>query len=343
MGDVIERIKIPLFEEQSRNVAEAIKHGQLVTGPHLRALEARLTRLFGKRHVVLTANGFSALFLALKSAAPRRQRVLTSPVSTCFAIVNAIKAAGHDVSYADMDTASAGLPKLDQGDGDAIAVVPDHFGKISPACKRWVSGRGLLIEDAAQSFISRSRIETAADVAVLSFFPTKLVNGIDGGAILTDDAGIYARAKNLCSYADQLSYEEGPPRYNLRMNNVNAAFALGTLAHLRGVTAAMRSSFKALSAVLTKRGIEHLRMSDAEVPSRLIVFAHDARQKGRLTRKLAQAGVPGCSELIHVCPKALIPRFPKARGLVERTFSIPLHPALSVKDLSTIEAAIGRL
>ncbi|MBI4375236.1 MAG: DegT/DnrJ/EryC1/StrS aminotransferase family protein [Elusimicrobia bacterium] len=344
MSDLIARIKIPLFDEQLDNVTEAIRFGHLAIGPHLQLLKRQLSRLFSKQHVVLTANGFSALFVALKSATqhPWKWNVLTSPASTCFAITNAIKAAGHSTCYDDMDMASASLARPTRGGRSRIAVVPDHFGAIAPACVKWKSRDGLLIEDAAQSFISRSHLKTAADIIVLSFFPTKLINGIDGGAILTNDATFYARAKDLCSYSDQRKASDSP-RYNLRMNNISAAFALGTLSHLGEIAQAMNASFHALSEVLFKRGIKHLEMRRNEVPSRLLVFAEDAKQKKRWTHKLLTAGVPGCSELIFVCPQNQIPKYPKARQLVETTFSIPLHPALSHADMAKIKSAIERL
>jgi dTDP-4-amino-4,6-dideoxygalactose transaminase len=345
MNKLVERIRIPLFEAQLGYVNEAIRAGHLARGPHLGILGKRLTRLFGKRHAVLTANGFSALFAALKVARPVPTRVLTAPASTCFAIVNAIKAAGHKPCFADMDPASASLAGFAPDDDNSetlTAIVPDHFGIIAPDCRGPRRRRGLLIEDAAQSFISRSRVPAVSDVLVLSFYPTKLVNGIDGGAVLTDDEDIFRRLSAFVSYADQTKMEPGA-RYNLGMNNVNAAFALGTLAHLDDITAALGALHRRLRSVLEKRGIGFLYPAPEEVPSRLIMVAESKMQRESMMSRMWKAGIQVSQELMPLCEPAVGARFVGMQRLLATTMSLPFHPMMSDAEVTTIESAIRQL
>jgi len=109
MSDFVPRIRIPLFEAQLENVTTAIRDGYLSQGPHLEQLSASLCSMFDMQYAVLTSNGFAALFAILKSYSSGENAVLTAPASTCFAFVNAIKAAGCKPTFVDMDVASASI------------------------------------------------------------------------------------------------------------------------------------------------------------------------------------------------------------------------------------------
>jgi len=340
MSSIIRRVGIPLYEQQMDNVAEAIRNGELVLGRHLELLRERLAQLFGKRYVALTANGFSALFVALKAALAQPRSILTAPASTCHAMTNAIRAAGHQPIFADMEVLAASLPAAGDNAPDTVAIIPDHFGLLAEANRNRAPGSRLLIEDASQSFISCSRERGPADAIVLSFYPTKLVNGIDGGALLTDDADLYERARRLICYSDQHRYESDG-RYNFRMNNVNAALALGTLDHLSEIAARLQSLYAVLSDAFRRKGTRHLMARGQEVASRFIVVAEDEADKEAWLRHFELAGIQAASELEFICPPERVPSFPVAGQLVRTSFSVPFHPLLSDAELERMRAAIG--
>ncbi len=345
MNDVVGRIRIPLFDDQTNNLIEAVRNGYLVRGPHLDQLSEVLGRLIGKKYVLLTANGFSALFAVLKAARISSGRVVTTPASTCFAIVNAIKAAGREPRFVEMDAASASISAIENPpdeDSDCIAIVPDHFGIIAPACRGPRTRPGMLIEDAAQSFLSLIQARTEVDVVVLSLYPTKLLNGIDGGAVLTDDRDIYERVRKVASYAGQREVEASA-RYNLGMNNVNAAFALGTIAHLDHLRSTLLRLHERITHVLARRGIRVMAPGVDDVPSRLIVVVDGEKHRDAMMATFRQAGIQASRELMPVCPPEFVDRFPVMQRLVATTMSLPFHPAMSEKDVAYIETVIGCL
>jgi dTDP-4-amino-4,6-dideoxygalactose transaminase len=344
MNDVVPRMRVPIFDEQVDRVVGAVRRGQLVLGPHLEELECALRAMIGKRYVALTANGFSALFATLKAIPPGNGRVVTAPASTCFAMVNAIKAAELNPVFVDMDDASASLANCDDAPGapGSTAIVPDHFGIIAPACRRARAEGGLLIEDAAQSFLSRTHVQTAADVVVLSLYPSKQLNGIDGGAVLTDDEAIFRRVMRLISYGDQVNHEDAP-RYNLKMNNVNAAFALGTLARCGELLPVLRTLHARLSSALAARGVRVLAVPPEEVPSRLIIIADGVCHRSEMMQTCLRMGVEAARELMPVCPPETAEQFPGMRRLVENSFSLPFHSDLGAAEIDTLERAIACL
>jgi dTDP-4-amino-4,6-dideoxygalactose transaminase len=336
MSETVQRIKIPYYERQLENVAAAIRDGELAVGHHLDLLSERLALMFGKAHVALTSSGFAALFVALKAGLDRPHPVLTAPASTCHAVTNAVRAAGHELRFADVELTTASLPSP----GDGVAIVPDHFGSLAHATRVRPQAGRFLIEDASQAFMSRAQSRDAADVIVLSFYPTKFANGIDGGALLTDDAQLAERARRCIYYSDQHRYES-ECRYNFRMNNVNAAFMLGTLEHLAEMSTRLTTLYGELSAAMRRKGTRHLEMRNGEVASRFLVIAADAADKQAWLEHLQRVGIEGASELLFVCPEVETARFPVASRLVSTSFSLPFHPLLSDAELERVLMAIG--
>ena len=342
MNDPIHRIRIPCYEEQVDLVRDALRKGELVHGPRLEMLARALSELFGKKQVVLTANGFSALFLALKAAPPGSGSVRTVPLGTCFVVTHAIRAAGRRPAFSDVEFNSASLGAGGPEPDADVALVPDHFGILAPACRKREPGWNLFIEDAAQAFHSRVRKKSRADAVVLSFYPTKWANGIDGGAILTDDSEFAERCRRLCAYSDQRGWEE-EVRYNLRMNNVNAAMALGTLAHLDEEAERLEAVFGILAAALRKRGVAHLAPGAGEVASRLVVAADTEQERERWERHFRSLEIATSRELMFVCPAAATGDHPVAQRLVDTTFSLPFHPLLGEPEIDRMEKAICSL
>jgi dTDP-4-amino-4,6-dideoxygalactose transaminase len=345
MSEPIARIRVPFYDGQLDNVVAAIRDGQLARGPHLGRLESELCAMFGKRHALLTVNGFAALFATLKALGTGDAPVLTAAAGTCFAMVNAIKAAGREIAFADLDAGSFGigdLRALQAGGRLAAAVVPDHFGRIAPACRRPLADGALLIEDAAQAFLSRRRIGTAADVVVLSFYPTKFANGIDGGAVLTDLTDLHETMRRLASYEEQREFEPAA-RFNLGMSNLHAAFALGTLAEIEGIERRMLDCHAVLRAVATDCGLRVAEPEAREVPSRFIVECTDRAARDRMLAQLERCGVQASRELIWLCPAAERGRHPVAARLVDCTLSLPFHPLLSDREVERIGAALRSL
>jgi dTDP-4-amino-4,6-dideoxygalactose transaminase len=342
MSEPIARMRVPLYEAQLESAVAAIRDGQLARGPHLGRLAAELAATFGKRHVLLTTNGFSALFATLKALGPGGAPVLTAAAGTCFAMVNAIKAAGREVAFADLDAGSFGIGELrgTRAEGRlAAAVVPDHFGRIAPACRRPLADGALLVEDAAQAFLSRRRVGTAADVVVLSFYPTKLANGIDGGAVLTDRTDLHETMRHLASYEEQQEFEAAA-RFNLGMSNLHAAFALGTLAEIDGIERRLLDRHAALRAAALDCGLRVAEPEAGEVPSRFIVECDDRAARDRMLAQLERCGVQASRELLWLCPAPERDRYPAASRLVDCTLSLPFHPLLTDREIEHIGAAL---
>ena len=85
----------------------------------------------------------------------------------------------------------------------------------------------LLVEDAAQALGSRFKGRCAGSfgaAAAISFYPAKVLGCMgDGGAVVTNDTGVYERASELCNFGRNSAGEVVRWGFNSRLDNLHAA------------------------------------------------------------------------------------------------------------------------
>lgn len=219
----VKRIRIHKNSREQKALLNAFNCGAWVVGKELAAMETNLKTCFNKKYALLTSSGFASLFLSLKSLNIKNQPVYLPEISTCFAMVNAVIASGNIPKFISMDALTGNININEIKDSKSIKylVAPNHNGVLTNI-EKIKKNNIVVIEDCAQSFLSSTKKKSSADFQVFSFYPTKLINGIDGGAILTDDLAHYEKIKKMIYYDDQLKFE-AEERFNFRLNNINAS------------------------------------------------------------------------------------------------------------------------
>lgn len=223
----IPKLRISPLPFEDKSIKDVFRFNQLVTGPHISIFENRLAESFDFKYANTTSSGFGALFLALKSLSFDKARIVVPAVSTCHAITNAVLANGFEVVFCDIDPThlslcDVNLSKLFRENSFDAIIAPSHFGIPAPIDVYKKYGVPV-IEDACQAFFTRTTIQSTADIMVLSFYPTKQFNCIEGGAVLHNNVERALLIEDLRYYGYQ-TYFDGTTRYNLRMANLHAAF-----------------------------------------------------------------------------------------------------------------------
>jgi dTDP-4-amino-4,6-dideoxygalactose transaminase len=123
----------------------------------------------------------------------------------------------------------------------------DALGRIAEA-------HGLLIvEDAAQALGSRYKGRCAGSFgasAAISFYPAKVLGCLgDGGAVITNDSGVYAHASELCNFGRDFGGEVVRWGFNSRLDNLQAAILDFQLRKYDGVMSRRRE----LASLYTQR------------------------------------------------------------------------------------------
>ncbi|MBI4061536.1 MAG: UDP-4-amino-4,6-dideoxy-N-acetyl-beta-L-altrosamine transaminase [Elusimicrobia bacterium] len=366
-------IRIPygrqtIDDSDVRAVSEALRSDWLTQGPKVEEFEKALADYCGARHAVAFSNGTAALQGAYAAAGlAAGDEFITSPL-TFAATATAGLWQGATPVFADIDEATGNLDP--QACARAItprtrALVPvDYAGRPADldAFRALAKKHGLLlIEDACHALgasCGGRRVGALSDMTVFSFHPVKSITTGEGGAVLTDDAGLRDKLAAFRQHGirrgeDWLYYVESMA-LNYRLTDMQSALGLSQLKRLdsfvarrRAIAARYQKAFSGWSEVETETSpvdgsawhLYVLRLRGAAAAKRKEIFQ---------ALRLAGIGVQ-----VHYIPVYRHPFYeklgyprglcPKAESLYERIISLPMYPTLTPAQQDEVVAALRRI
>jgi UDP-4-amino-4,6-dideoxy-N-acetyl-beta-L-altrosamine transaminase len=198
-------------------VADVLRGDWLTTGPAVPAFEAAVVQRSGALHAVACSSGTAALHLSVLALELGPGDGVIVPSLTFVATANAVRLAGAEVQFADVDS-DTGLLRaqdLDQAlsrisSGDARAVIAVHLNgqccELDSIAER-ANRAGLdIIEDGAHAFggevsngdgmepVGCCRL---SKMTAFSFHPVKVIAMGEGGALTTNDGALAERLTSL--------------------------------------------------------------------------------------------------------------------------------------------------
>ena len=191
-----------------RAVMGAVDAGQWIMGPQVAEFERRLAGFGRAQHVLACANGTDALALPLMAWEIGAGQAVFCPSFTFTATAEAVAWTGATPVFVDIlpDTYNLDPAALERAIDAVLAegrlkpaavIAVDLFGQPAdyPALAGICRRHGLkLVADSAQGFGCTLQGEHPlqwADITTTSFFPAKPLGCYgDGGAVLTNDAGL---------------------------------------------------------------------------------------------------------------------------------------------------------
>ena len=220
-------------EELTRIFRDVGRRGAFILQEDVRRFERNLARYLGANHALGVANATDGLIIALRAAGigPGDEVIFSSHtmVATAAAIhfAGAIPIpveCGTDHLIDPQAVASAVTPRT-------RAILPtqlngrtcdmDALGEIARRHKLTI------IEDAAQALGSRFKGRAAGTFgagAAISFFPAKVLGCLgDGGAVIANDPGVFARMEQLHDHGRSANGEVVAWGLNSRLDNLQAA------------------------------------------------------------------------------------------------------------------------
>jgi perosamine synthetase len=254
-------------------------------GSYVDRFEREISAYTGVAHAAATSNGTAALHICLLLAGVRPQDEVLLPALTFIATANAVSYSGAVPHLVDSESTSLGVDaaKLEKhlrscayiangvcvnrltGAPIRALIVMHVFGHpadldaLDELARRW---QLVLIEDAAESLGSLRRGRHTGNVgrvSALSFNGNKVITTGGGGAVITNNRELGARAKHLTATArvpHRWSFVHDEVGYNYRMPNINAALGCAQLERLpemlklkRRLAARYEEAFAAISGV----------------------------------------------------------------------------------------------
>jgi perosamine synthetase len=333
--------------EEREAVARVVASGYWAGGPALAGLESALAAAAGVQHAVGVASGLAALRLALIALDIRAGDEIIVPAFSCVALPTAALAIGArpvpvDVSPGtwniDVAAVKAALTRSTR------AIVAVHtFGL--PAEIEELRSLGLpVIEDCAHCFGIEARggpIGSLGEVAILSFYATKLMGGGEGGAVLTNREELARRIRQQRSYVDQPA--DGT-RLNDKMSDIVAALATCQLERLPRMIEARERIAAAYNDAFS-RSPKPAAACVLPVSTERRVWYRYALESRTLAAQdvVARLAAEGVEADLPVWDWLKSGAFPVARRAYASLVSLPIYPTLTASQVQRVSATVPRV
>jgi dTDP-4-amino-4,6-dideoxygalactose transaminase len=240
------------LEAELKAAFERVLHsGHFILGPEVDQFERDLAAFTGARHALGVSSGTDALLLALMTLGIGPGDEVLCPSFTFFATAGCVVRVGATPVLCDSLPASFNLDVRDaerRVTPRTKAIIPVHlFGQsadMDAVLALAARHRLRVVEDAAQALGAGWRgrpVGTLGDFGVASFFPTKNLGALgDAGALVTQDAALFERARILRVHGMEPKYHHQFVGGNFRLDALQAALLAVKLPHFDGYTQARR-------------------------------------------------------------------------------------------------------
>ncbi|WP_254530958.1 DegT/DnrJ/EryC1/StrS family aminotransferase [Natrinema gelatinilyticum] len=336
-------------------VTSILETGQLADGPEVRTFEDEFAAYCGTDAGVATANGTTALHVALEAIGLENgDAVITSPFSFV-ASANAIRVAGGTPVFADIDTETYTLDVADvervlTERDDIVGILPVHLyglpADMQAMCEIAEEHDLFVVEDACQAHgaaVGGHRVGSFGDAACFSFYPTKNMTTGEGGIVVTDRQDIAERAASYVNHGRTESgtggYDHVDLGHNFRMTSIEAAIGRAQLERLPEFNRARRENAAVYDERLADLPIE----TPTEPPGyRHVYHQYTIRTDDRdgLEATLAEQdvgtgiyyGTPIHRQPAYEGVSTAAAQLPRAERAADEVLSLPVHPGLSERD-----------
>jgi perosamine synthetase len=348
--------KPEIGKAERKAVDRVMRSGLLAQGPEVSNFEKEFSKFVQDRECVAVNSGTSALHIALLSLGIGKGDEVIVPSFTFAATANSVALTGATPVFVDIDPITFcidpnEITKAITPKTKAIQVV--HLYGLAaemPAVMKIAKKYKLLvIEDAAQAHLASidgKPVGTFGDAAAFSFYPTKNMTSGEGGMIVFKDSSAARTARLYRNQGMEKRYENELVGFNLRMTDIHAAIGRVQLSKLKDKTQRRQENAAYLSENISK---------SVAVPLAPKGFSHVFHQytikvqkdRDSFASRLTDLGVG--SGVYYPIPVHELPAFGKRKNLpntsliCKQVLSLPVHPALSKKDLKTIVTAVNKV
>jgi dTDP-4-amino-4,6-dideoxygalactose transaminase len=329
------------------------------SGPYVEEFELQVSKMVGTRHCIATCNGTVALEIAIRAAGLSGEVIV--PSFTFIATAHALQWLGITPIFCDVDPRTHNIDprRVEQ------AITPRTTGILGVhlwgrPCDTEVLGEIArrqdlrLLFDAAHAFGCSYRgqmIGNFGNAEVFSFHATKIVNSFEGGAVVTNDDELAAKARLMRNFGFAGYDNVTHLGTNGKMSEVAAAMGLTSLESLEEFTAATYQNYKRYQQQLADiPGINLVAFGEADKYNYHYIIVEVDEVATKITRDDLQRILwaenvlarryfyPGCHRMepyISSSPDTG-PLLPETERLVMRVLCLPTGTAVGPDEIDKI-------
>lgn len=364
-------MKVPLLDlkaqlqttEKEVKVAvnEVIDSTRYIMGPKVAELEEQIAEYAGAKYATGVSSGTDALLISLMAMdIGPGDIVITTPFSF-FATAGVIARLGAIPAFVDIDPdtynlSPTALLKWFESETEkrnkVKAIIPVHlYGQcvdMDPIIA--IAGRYNIpvIEDAAQAIGARypsktgtKKAGTMGTMGCFSFFPSKNLGAMgDGGMVVTDDAAIDEKLKNLRNHGAKPKYYHALIGGNFRLDSIQAAILLVKLPHLDNWHSMRQKNAAYYDENINVKGIKKPLVAykrESHIYNQYVISV--AEKRDELRKFLAEHNIG--TEIYYPVPfheqecfRSLGYKsgdFPNSEYAAKHTIALPIYPELTTE------------
>ena len=349
----------PIKKEMHNAFSEVYDSNWFIMGNHLSNFEKEYADFSETAFAVGVSNGLDALHLALKALNIGEGDEVIIPSNTFIATALAVSYVGAKIVFAEPDINTYNIDPIDieaRITSKTKAIIPVHlYGQacnMEPIMAIAHKYNLFVIEDNAQAHGAKFGKKTTGSWGHLnttSFYPGKNLGALgDGGAITTDDVDLFKQIRALRNYGSDVKYNNEQIGFNMRLDELQAAFLTVKLKYLKVWTFQRQEIASWYKSEL--KGIDNIIIPtsapNASHVYHLYVIRHEKRDA--LQKHLKDNGI---ASLIHYpIPPHLQQAyshlnykkgdFPIAEKLADTCLSLPIWPGMTKDMISYVSEII---
>jgi dTDP-3-amino-3,4,6-trideoxy-alpha-D-glucose transaminase len=341
-------------------VARVSRDAAFTLGEEVDGFEREFASWCGAEHAIGVSSGTAAIELALRGLGIGPGDEVIVPTNSFIATAEAVSACGATPRLVDVDERTALLTAeiVEQAlTPQTRCVIPVHlYGRtvdMEPLVTLCRSREIFVIEDACQAHGARYRDRPAGslgDAGCFSFYPTKNLGAWgDGGAVVTNDAGLDTQVRLLRSHGEGTRHHHEMPARTDRLDALQAAILRVKLGRLDDANDNRRAAGNALRDALAGSSVMPPSPPQADGDHVFHLFVVRTPQRDLLREHLEANGI---SNAIHYpTPIHLQPAYadlglkpdslPVAERLAVESCSLPIFPTIEDREIERIAAAVA--
>lgn len=331
-----------LDNEEISLLQNVIASGQLAQGHQVRAFEEELGTFHGLPPGVASSSGTTALHLALLSLGVGQGDEVLLPSYVCSAPLHAVYHSGATPVLVDVDPITGNMDPIDLNKrltSKSKAIIVVHLFGL-PAKLREISVHGLpVIEDCAQALGAESgnqKVGTLGNLAICSFYATKLITTGEGGMLLSHDLSLLAKARNLREYDKKDDFEV---RFNYKMTDIQAALGRSQLSKLESFLGQREELAGTYNEQLATLPCTLPPSQEGRIYYRYVISIQ--KNVRELIQKLLDLGIEVARPVYRPLNRYFkLEDYPGTEMAWKSHLSLPIHPSLTSQDVKRVCQAL---